>query len=983
MESPRTELFLYRYAETAWRDAIRPWLEENRGVLQRSYVVVPTRGQAQALKQRCLLEGVALLGVEFLSPGLARKKWVALGAGAALKPALGRELLMLGLGVIVERRLKAMTVDAPERGLVRSLQSDLERALDDFDELLKAGFGPEDFELATLREIFAELVGWVDGLGYDFAPRQANAAAVAMQAADARAIGGRVLVHGFGPEMRGEFFNVATFARGFSDVTVIVPEPEFQGRKQAVAVDWAELWEKFLGVVPEPLVEEDAVESCEHAVAGWIGGEAVVAAEERHADAARVIVGLTRGDEMRLVAEEIVASLRGGAAGVGVIFPKADAAHFQLARLLAERGVAFVDQLGLSSPPPVEVKLARALLEFYEKGARLEELLTLWPLLKAVGRTELSLGEVRDVCERLFEEKQNHALGVYRENLDAGAVKRPAWAEVGKVATLLLPAWPSELTLAEALKRFSEVWAKLEQPKELLEGWGTLEAFAEKETRVLPGKVVFAAMKGFLPEKSPAAGGAGRNGFARVILTTRRRAEGLPWSHLIFVEANAGVWPERSEASCWLTDERRAELNKRARKGLGLFTSDERAHFEKQGVAALVRDTTERVVFSAALFDEQNAELKLAPNNCVERLLWAEALSGAKESGEKPGLEELFERCARATVAKTAGDPVETRWWLEIQRGRRDATRAFDEYFFSVDPVSGRPEKLAARLIERGIGDPAELWFAGVLGVKRVEWKPFVRARSKALGQLAHRVLAAVLRTPAVERVFGEMPTIDEAKAKLAAEMARLKAQRPADRYWESFHAELEAMCEILLEKVVALEAGKFVATEVNLPKGATIPVGADGARVTVYGRVDLVRIDRTDWVNARVDVVDFKTGKDDKLSAAKMGRDGSSLQLGIYLEAMRSVGAPHGRVHLLKPDAGDGGSLGMEELPEALACLAQLGRHLETGIYGALTEDFSEYSLFGCPWPLASAQVPEKILKEKFAVTFGVSAENAEGGDE
>ena len=35
--------------------------------------------------------------------------------------------------------------------------------------------------------------------------------------------------------------------------------------------------------------------------------------------------------------------------------------------------MAFVDQLGLSSPPVVEVKLAKALLEFYEKGARLEE----------------------------------------------------------------------------------------------------------------------------------------------------------------------------------------------------------------------------------------------------------------------------------------------------------------------------------------------------------------------------------------------------------------------------------------------------------------------------------------------------------------------------------------------------------------------------------------------------------------------------------
>jgi hypothetical protein len=175
-----------------------------------------------------------------------------------------------------------------------------------------------------------------------------------------------------------------------------------------------------------------------------------------------------------------------------------------------------------------------------------------------------------------------------------------------------------------------------------------------------------------------------------------------------------------------------------------------------------------------------------------------------------------------------------------------------------------------------------------------------------------------------------------------------------------------------LLEKVLSLEAGSFVATEVNLPAGATIPLGESGARLPVYGRVDLVRIDRTDWLNARVDVVDFKTGKDEKLSAAKMGRSGASLQLGIYLEAMRSVGAPRGRVHLFKPDAEDGGSLGMEELPEALTCLAQLGRHLETGIYGALTPDRSEFSRGGCAWPLACAPIPEQVLKQKFVATFG-----------
>ena len=57
------EFYLSRFAEGEWREVVRPWLERSRGALRRSLVVVPTRGQAQALKQRCLEEAVPLLGV--------------------------------------------------------------------------------------------------------------------------------------------------------------------------------------------------------------------------------------------------------------------------------------------------------------------------------------------------------------------------------------------------------------------------------------------------------------------------------------------------------------------------------------------------------------------------------------------------------------------------------------------------------------------------------------------------------------------------------------------------------------------------------------------------------------------------------------------------------------------------------------------------------------------------------------------------------
>ena len=159
------ELHLARHADTAWAEVIRPWLERGRGRLGRSLVVVPTRGQAQALKQRCLEENLALLGVEFITPGLARQKWlqpalapVEPGTSSLARSAPDPAYLRLGLRALVARRLAV----AEPAGIWRSLASDPDGALEAFADLLRAGCGPEQFPRPELREVFAELVAWVD-----------------------------------------------------------------------------------------------------------------------------------------------------------------------------------------------------------------------------------------------------------------------------------------------------------------------------------------------------------------------------------------------------------------------------------------------------------------------------------------------------------------------------------------------------------------------------------------------------------------------------------------------------------------------------------------------------------------------------------------------------------------------------------------------------------------------------------------------------
>lgn len=954
--APRIALHLYPHADAAWTEIVRPWLQAGAGKLQRGYVIVPTRGQAQAWKQRCLRENVALLGVEFLTPGLARQKWI--GLTGEKRPAMGRELLLLGLRTLIARRLAALTPDDAAWGFWQSLQSDPERALDDFDELLKAGFTAADFPLAPLRGIFVELTAWIETSGYSLAAQVAERAGLAPVEADAPRIGGRVLVAGLGAELWGEFFNVAAFVRRCDEVTAVLPEPVFAG---AAGLDekWITLWSALLGVEPQPIDAPEAEPGCR--AVGQLWGR-----EDGSAEQARVLVGRTRGDELRLVADAIATRLQAGAENIGVVFPQADPAHLELARLLAERGIEFVDLLETAGPPPVDAQAQRALLAFYERGARIEELLALWPLLRATGAVTLALADARRAVEGSFDLRQTHAVAAQQADW---AAKAP---ELARVAGVLLPAWPAELSLAEALRRFRAVCDALELEEPM--GWGALDALAERRPESLPVAVVLSALSSFLPTQHPVKSAPGRGVFARVTLGTRRRMEGVAWSHLMLVESNAGVWPARREPSCWLTDEQRAGLNERGRFSLGLMTSDERAALDRAGYQMLMRDTRHEVIFTAALFAEQEPELKLAPNAWVERVLWAQGRVTAET-----GLEAAFDELARELKRETP-TAAEIAAWQARWAARRDERQVFDEYFFAGDAARITPEKLSAKQIERAVQDPAELWFEAVLRTKRVPWEPLARTRRKALGQQAHALLAAALQPTEVANGFGEMPPLAEAGERLQRALMAWRAQWPADRYWDSFHAELGHVCAVLLQNVYALDAGRYVATELWLPANATLRLGARA--MPVVGRMDLVRLDRPQWQGAQVDIIDFKTGGDLALTAERMARSGAGLQLGVYLAAARSLGAASGRVWMLRPEPGAVTMIGFEALEEGLKKLDWLGEALERGVYGALTKDRSDYAPPGYVWPLACTPVRHAVLKAKFARTFG-EPETAEVADE
>ena len=943
---PGAELFLSRFADGDWRGIIRPWLESGRGRLERSIVVAPTRGHTQALKQRCVDEGVSLLGVEFLTPGLARRK-------CGIEAGLGRSLQVLVLRSLLERRLAGLPDEDPARGLWKSLASDLESAIAEFEDLLRAGFGPESFRLRELRELFVGFLEWLVRHGLSLGPlidRQALAGA-----GDSPRLADRLLVLAGGPEGWPEFLGLLALAGRCPRACVLVAEPEFGGRS-AAGEEWVGLWEKALGVDASVADVPDPAMSCSPVAELWMGGEG-------SAGLARAIVARSRTEEMELVADEVAHLLSQGSDAIAVVFPGPGAGQARLARLLEDRGVAFADLIGVAGTPPVDTRIERALAEFFRRGCRLEELLALWPLLRSVSLTQLEPGRARAACQRLFDEVQSHALEPNVGRLVAS--DSPDSREVGRVAAMLMPPWPATLSPVEALERFSTALERLGLADP--EGWSGLRDFAGRASGNMPAAALLEAILAFLPEKGPMTGSSRRNGFARVTLTTCRRAAGVSWSDCIFAESNAGTWPERREPSCWLGDEDRRQLSSaEGRLQVALPTSDDRAALEKRLYCSIARDTRRRVIFTAALFSEEEPEVRLGPNVWLERVMWAQGLFSGADGGSG-----AFERLASPRIRPRSAAPAPAAWG-QVWARRRDPAAPFDAFFFGDPGGSSSPARLSASQIERGIRDPASLWFDAVLGVARIEWRPFARMRGKAVGTAVHRALAAALRGAPAEGSFSVLPELPAAEERLRAELARLRGLWPADRYWDSFHGDVAEAARALLARVYELPRAPFGAVEVRLPGGATVPV-SDSAVIGVSGQMDLVLSDRPGWAGAQVEIVDYKTGGDPRLSAARMESSGSSLQLGVYLQAAHSVGAC-GAVWMLKPDDRPA-RVGMDELGKATAKLRMIGRHLSTGIYGARTADRDEYThIF--EWPLACPPVPYAILESKFAATFGAAPE-------
>ena len=494
----------------------------------------------------------------------------------------------------------------------------------------------------------------------------------------------------------------------------------------------------------------------------------------------------------------------------------------------------------------------------------------------------------------------------------------------------------------------------------------------------MPARALLEAIRAFLPGEGARPRAPGRGGFARVTLTTCRRAAGVAWSDAIFVEANAGIWPGRREPSCWLGDEARRELNGSGRFSLGLATSDDRAALERRLISAIARDTRRTVVLSAALYGEEEPEVRLGPNAWLERVMWSKGLLSADGAGRRRSRGWPSRRAARTGGATGAGAAGA----LARASGAGAGTRRspFDEFFLA-GPIRGAQarEPFGARRSRAGSWTRPGSGSMRSCGCGGSSGGPSERERGKAVGDAVHRALAAALRGAPAEGDFFRAagPGCGRGEARRGARgPSRAGGRRTATGIRSTWTcAGRPGSCWAACTSFPRpLRRGGGC----GCPSGATVPAGDAGPvpvprpggpgafRPAAAGRARGSRSSTT------------RPGPGRRSRRRRMASTGAALQLGVYLQAALSAGASGG-VWMLKPEEPPR-RIGAEELD--LAC-AKLEDHRRAPLDGDLRRADARPGRVHPRIRVAArvrADRARRSWRRKFARTFGLPAAGRTG---
>jgi hypothetical protein len=968
--------------QEAWDDAIAPWFDQVLpGAWQRELPalgIVPTRGQANDLKARLIVKGSSHLGLRFVTPSSLRALLAQDDATSAAEPEHLRLLLAIAASEMEDRPNESEALAAKAVARAPTL---LLRAL---DRLETAGWKFEELKLPSFAPVVQRFNELLKKCGLVL-PGEADRRRL-QQAARGRREFSHVLITGFDGAHWAEWFLLRTAVELAENATIVLEEP--RANFSDVDLCWIGSWEEVCG-------EAQRAPRATTALGDSLFSEMEMRGGAEMAKRFDFLIGTNFSEQAEAITRQCVRYLADEkCTRLGVIFPSGGALPRLVASSLERLEIPHNDGLGHIVPGVFESAEWQAWIEL-QRAPRLNSVLRFLNALPdpAVVSPKSSPQVFENILRESYKEVLLDDLELLREFC---ATRADDKSQSAAEALRALPFLPPRATLAEFLEQTHAALAHLEWKQHALE----LANVARDWSQRLDAKFSRALFLRWLEETAAtsesARSASGDHPYARVQLLTVARAQNQEWSHLILAGWNEGAWPPPAGAEFARPEEIRAfnrsvqQLNKRAaRQGsqgeghisvrenhsLYLGPSEQRPIALRQ-FDALLESASEGVTLAASLVQEDAPERFWNPSEFFTELY-------LKTRGE-PLTQTTLKNLQRATalLSKPAAVTTDVDQTLIAFNTRRDSSKPAGEYDFALRPnESYRPvPTLSVSDLERMVSSPAIIWMKRYLGVEAPEGA--ANPWAATTGKWVHYWLANIIEARD-GRIFSAFPSLKKIdnRIRLAADERCATLRHLCDLlgkvvpdWWNSGWLNARYLARHLGAKIGGAKGWEWIATELAVGREGVVKI-ADDVLLELHGQIDLVlaQNDAASFAGQKIWIVDYKTNSTRELKTSDLHDNlvkGTTLQLGLYALAMRERGAAEVSVSIISLAVKNvAPQLSVADLAAHTDVFADLAEMQRTGVFGMKGEIRPAFG-YSAPYPLATLQIDNDILEDKWALT-------------
>ena len=984
MKRSRPLLLVVPSLQEAWDDAIAPWFD---AVLPAAWqrqlpilVVVPTRGQVNDFKARLVAKGSSHLGLQFVTPSSLRALLARDDATPTAQPELLRLLLAIAASEMEDRpdeseALAAKAIARAPAALLRAL-----------DRLEIAGWKFEELGLPSFAPVVQRFNELLKKCGFVL-PGEADRKRL-QEAVRGRREFSHVFIGGFDGANWAEWFLLRSVVDMAKSATIVLEEP----RENFSDVDlcWIGSWEEVCG----------EAQRVSRATATTALGDSLFSEMEMRGGAETAkrfdfLIGTNFSEQAEAITRQCVRYLANEkCTRLGVIFPGSGALPRLVASSLERLEIPHNDGLGHIVPGIFESGEWHAWIELQ----RVPRLNSFFRFLNALpDPTVVSPKISRQIFEKVLLESYKEVLLDDLELLrEFCAARVDDKSQAAAEALRALPFLPARATFAQFLEQTHAALAHVEWKQHALELANVAHDWSQRLDVNLSRALFLRWLEETAATSDAARSAAGDHPYARVQLLTVARAQNQEWSHLILAGWNQGAWPPPAGAEFARAEEIHAfnhsvqQLNQRAahqgsqgeghtsvreNHSLYLGPSEQRAIALRQ-FDALLESASEGVTLTASLVQEDAPERFWNPSECFTELY-------LKTRGE-PLTQATLKNLQRATalLPKPATIATHVQQTLIAFNTRRDSSKPAGEYDFALLPNgSYQPvPTLSVTDLERMLSSPAIVWMKRYLGVEAPE--DGANPWAATTGKWVHHWLANIIETQD-GKIFSAFPTLAKIDKgiRLAADERCAALRRLCDLlgkvvpdWWNSGWLNARYLARHLGAKIGATKGWNWMTTELAVGREGAVKI-ANGVELHLHGRIDLVLVqnDTPSFSGQKIWIVDYKTGSTKELKTSDLHDslvNGTTLQLGLYALAIRELGAAEVNVSIISLAVKNvGPQLSVVDLAPHTDVFADLAEMQHTGVFGMKGEIRPAFG-YSAPYPLATLQIDNDILEDKWALT-------------